>query len=59
MNGVRMVCAWCGALLHVKGDGKMVSHGMCELCAKQVMVDAKISVEEAVWQMWFDIGGEG
>ncbi len=53
------LCAWCRALLGIVGDGRHVTHGLCEACADGVMVEANLKVAD-VWYYWQDDkGGEG
>ena len=35
---MRVICAWCGKVIK-KGDGDVVSHGICAACAEQVTGD--------------------
>ena len=33
-NAIRVVCAWCGALVRASGDpDALTSHGICPACA--------------------------
>src|SRR5208283_5651173 len=36
--GLRRICAWCQKPLDDKpGDGSPITHGICEVCAEQVL----------------------
>jgi hypothetical protein len=36
---VTIKCAWCGRIIHAKGDGEetVVSHGICKTCSSLVL----------------------
>ena len=63
IHSVKVICAWCGALLGCRGDpsAAVVSHGICRGCREQVLLSAGVGLggEGSPWDAWIDIGGEG